>query len=211
MSARTAIRILIAEDHPLTREGLCAVIARREGMEIVGQACNGQEAIDLYRTHLPDVVLMDLSMPQIDGLQATRAIHAEFPGTRILIFSASDSEETVYQALRAGARAYLLKEMPVAVLLEAIEAVMAGQTYLSPELAAKLAGRLPLRDLTSREHEVLEQIMAGKTNGEIGAVLFISEGTVKSHVNRILYKLDVNDRTQAALTALKRGLVQLPR
>lgn len=211
MSEHPGIRILIAEDHPLTREGLCAVIARREGLQIVAEATNGQEAVDLYRKHLPDVVLMDLSMPQIDGLQATRAIHAEYPAARIVIFSAADTDETVYQALRAGARAYLLKDMPAAVLLEAIEAVAAGQTYLPPELAVKLAGRLPLRDLTSREHAVLEQIVAGRTNGEIGVVLFISEGTVKSHVNRILDKLDVNDRTQAALIALKRGLVPLPR
>ena len=209
MGERPFIRIVVADDHPMTREGLCAVITRREDMSVVGEANNGQEAIDLYRIHLPDVVLMDLSMPQMDGLQATRALLAEFPHAGIIIFTASEGDETIYQALRAGARAYLLKEAPAALLLETIEAVAAGQTYLPGALAAKLAGRLHLRDLTDREQEVLEQIVAGKTNSEIGSVLLISEGTVKSHVNRILDKLGVNDRTQAALSALKRGLVKM--
>lgn len=209
MSQRPCIHVLVADDHPMTREGVCAVIARRLDMCVVAEAGDGCEAVDLYRMHLPDVVLMDLSMPKMDGLEATRALLKEFPAARIVIFSASDGDETIYQALRAGARAYLLKDSPTCVLLETIETVAAGQTYVPTEIAAKLAGRLHIRDLTSREQEVLEQIVAGKTNSEIGAMLFISEGTVKSHVNRILDKLHVNDRTQAAMTALRRGLVQI--
>ncbi len=209
MSERPCIRLIIAEDHPMTREGLCAVLSRREDMRVVGEASNGQEAVDLYRLHKPDVVLMDMSMPQMDGLQATRAINAEFPTARIIVFSTWDGDETIYQVMRAGAKAYLLKDAPAAVLLETIEAVASGKTVLPGELAAKIANHLTLRDLTHREQEVLEQIVAGKTNSEIGSLLLISEGTVKSHVNRILDKLKVTDRTQAAMTAIKRGLVQL--
>jgi len=193
----------------MTREGLCAVLSRIPENCIVAEGNNGLEAIDLYRLHQPDVVLMDLSMPQMDGLQATRAIVQEFPDAQVVIFSASDGDETIYRAMRAGARAYLLKDTSAAVLLETIAQVAAGQTYLPPDLAAKLAGRLHLRDLTLREQEVLEQIVAGRTNSEIGASLFISEGTVKSHVNRILDKLQAHDRTQAAMTAIRRGLVQV--
>ena len=209
MMQRPCIRVLVADDHPLTREGLRVVIARRPEMCVVAEAANGLEAIDLYRIHRPDIVLMDLSMPKLDGLEASRMLLREFSGARIIVFSASGGDETIYQALRAGAHAYLLKETPACVLLETIEAVSAGHTYVPPEVASKLAGRLHIRDLTGREIEVLEQIVAGKTNSEIGSLLFISEGTVKSHVNRILDKLHVNDRTQAAMTAIRRGLVHM--
>ncbi|MCW3051074.1 MAG: two component LuxR family transcriptional regulator [Chthonomonadales bacterium] len=209
MNERPSVRILVVDDHPMTREGLCAVLSRFPENCIVAEGNNGLEAIELYRLHKPDVVLMDLSMPQLDGLQATRAIVKEFPEAQVVIFSASDGDETIYQSMRAGARSYLLKETPAALLLETIAQVAAGQTYLPAELAAKLASRLHLRDLTLREQEVLEQIVAGRTNSEIGATLFISEGTVKSHVNRILDKLHAHDRTQAAMTAIRRGLVQV--
>ena len=209
MNQPPCVRILLVDDHPMTREGLCAVLSRIPENCIVAEGNNGLEAIDLYRLHQPDVVLMDLSMPQMDGLHATQAIVQEFPEAQIVIFSASDGDETIYRAMRAGARAYLLKDTSAAVLLETIAQVAAGQTYLPPDLAAKLAGRLHLRDLTLREQEVLEQIVAGRTNSEIGASLFISEGTVKSHVNRILDKLQAHDRTQAAMTAIRRGLVQV--
>jgi len=209
MNQQPTVRILVVDDHPMTREGLCAVLSRLPENRIIAEGNNGLEAIDLYRLHQPDIVLMDLSMPQLDGLQATRAIVKEFPEAQIVIFSASDGDDTIYQAMRAGARSYLLKDTPAAFLLEAIAQVAAGNTYLPADLAAKLAGRLHLRDLTEREQEVLEQIVAGRTNSEIGANLFISEGTVKSHVNRILDKLHAHDRTQAAMTAIRRGLVHV--
>jgi two-component system NarL family response regulator len=211
MIQRPVIRVLVADDHPMTREGLTAVITRREGMCVVAEACNGQEAVELYRRYRPDIVLMDISMPKMDGLEATRTLVGEFPEACIIVFSASDGDETIYQALRAGARGYLLKESSACILLETIETVAGGHAYLPVGVAAKLAERIQVRDLTGREQEVLEQIVAGKTNSEIGFLLFISEGTVKSHVNRILDKLHVNDRTQAAMTAVRRGLVPIDR
>jgi two-component system NarL family response regulator len=209
MNQRPNVRVLVADDHPMTREGLCAVIARHASMCVVAEAANGREAIDLYRLHLPDVVLMDLFMPVMDGIAATQLLLCEFPKARVIMFSVSGGDESIYQSMRAGAHAYLLKETPVVTLLDAIELVSAGQTYITTDVAAKLASRLRIRDLTCREHEVLEQIVAGKTNSEIGAMLYISEGTVKSHVNRILEKLRVHDRTQAAITAVRRGLVHM--
>ncbi|MCW3054269.1 MAG: two component transcriptional regulator, LuxR family [Chthonomonadales bacterium] len=210
MNQRPLIRIVIADDHPITRSGLSAVIAGRKDMCVVGEASNGCEAIHLYQQHRPDVVLMDMSMPDMDGLQATRAIREECSTARIIVFSIADGDETIYQAMKAGARGYLLKDVPAAVLLETIVAVADGQTVLPGEVAAKLAGRLHQRDLTHREQEILEHIVAGQSNSEIGSALFISEGTVKSHVNSLLEKLHVTDRTQAAVAALQRGLVRNP-
>jgi two-component system NarL family response regulator len=201
--------MIIADDHPMTREGLIAILSRNGKMRVVAEASNGQETIDLYRSHLPDIVLMDLSMPTMDGLEATRALVAEFRSALVIVYSASDGDETVYQVMRAGARAFLLKDSPVSLLLETIDQVIAGNTYLPTELANKLAARLHSRDLTGRETEVLKQIVAGKTNCEIGCDLFIAEGTVKSHVNRILDKLGAHDRTQAAMTAIRRGIVKM--
>ena len=211
MAERPSIRILVTEDHPITRAGLIAVISQHPRLCLVGEAHDGHEAVNLYRLHKPDIVLMDMRMPQMDGLEATRAICAEFPSARIVVFSISDGDETIYQAIKAGAKAYLLKDAPLPLLLETIEAVFAGQTILPGQIAAKLTGRLLLRDLSAQEHEILEHIVAGKSNREIGSALFISEGTVKSHVNTILHKLQVTDRTQAAVTALQRGIVWEPR
>jgi len=208
MNQRPLVRIVIADDHPITRAGLSAVIANRKDMCIVGEATNGCEAIHLCQQHRPDVILMDMSMPDGGGLQAIRDIRAEFSAARIVVFSIDDGDETIYQAMKAGARGYLLKDAPATVLLETIMAVADGQTVLPGEVAAKLAGRLHQRDLTKREQEILEHIVAGRSNSEIGSTLFISEGTVKSHVNSLLEKLHVTDRTQAAVAALQRGLVR---
>lgn len=204
-SQAPAIKILIADDHPMTRTGLGAMIARNAGMCLVGEASDGAEAVSLYQQHRPDVVIMDMGMPVMDGLQATRAIRVEFPKARILIFSSYTGDESIYQVLRAGARGYLFKETPSTVMMDSIRSVMEGQTVLPTEVAAKLTGHMPLSDLTTREREVLNCVVDGKSNSEIGAMLFISEGTVKSHVNRILAKFKVTDRTQAALMAIKRG------
>ena len=209
MSQRTNIRIIVADDHPMVREGLCAILSRREAITVIAQASTGREAVDLHRLHLPDVILMDLSMPQMNGIQATRVILSENPNARVIIFSASDGEDSVYEVMQAGARAYLLKESSATVLLNTIHVVAAGQTYLPTELAAKLACRLQMPNLTGRELEVLKYIVTGKSNREIGSTLFISEGTVKSHVNRILDKMKAKDRTQAAMLAVRRGLVHL--
>lgn len=209
MNLQSEIRILVADDHPMMRAGLSAVIARCQGMCMIGEASDGSEALTLYREHRPDVVLMDMSMPVMDGLQATRAIREEFPGACVLIFSVADGDETIYQAIRAGAKGYMLKETPSAIMLESIRAIAGGQTVLPSEVAAKLTMHLPMRELTIREREVLNYIVAGKSNCEIGDTLFISEGTVKSHVNRILNKLQVTDRTQAAITAIRRGFALL--
>jgi two-component system NarL family response regulator len=211
MSVQPSIRMIIADDHPMVREGLCAVVARQHNMCVVAQAGNGQEVVDLYRLHRPDVVLMDMTMPHLDGLAATRAIIAEFPQARIIILSLHAGEDTVYEAIQAGARAYMLKDAPAGTLLETIAQVACGQICLSAEIAAKIANRLHLQNLTGREKEILEHIVKGKSNGEIGAALFISEGTVKSHVNHLLAKLKVTDRTQAAVIAVKRGIVALPK
>jgi two-component system NarL family response regulator len=209
MSPFPLIRMLVADENPIIRECLCGVIRQRERICVVGEAGDGQEALNLYRIHLPDIVLMDFFMPRMNGVRATHAIIKEFPHARIIILSISDGDESVYQAMRAGAKAYLRKDIPVPLFFQTVEAVFAGQTCLSMDLAAKLAGRLNFKPLTDREQEVLEHIIGGKSNSEIGALLFIAEGTVKSHVNKILDKLNVTDRTQAAITALKRGLVRL--
>lgn len=191
------------------RSGLKAVITSSQAMCLVGEASTGCEAIGLYRELRPDLVLMDMSMPLMDGLKATRAIREEFPTARILIFSISTGDETIYRAIQAGARGYLFKDTSVPMMLKSIEDAVDGQMIIPNEVAVKLTGHLQLRDLTSRELEVLELIVAGKSNSEIGEILFICEGTVKSHVNRLLEKLHVADRTQAAVAAIRRGLVWL--
>ena len=205
-----AIRILIADDHPVVREGLAAMIERRPDMTVVAEAATGRAALAAYRAAQPDVVLMDLRMPEMTGVEAIGAIRGEFPGARIIVLTTYDGDEDIYRGLQAGARAYLLKDAPRDELLDAIRAVHAGQSRIPPAVAARLAERvLAGPQLTARELEVLRGIVAGRSNKEIGAALSIGEGTVKAHVNNILGKLGVNDRTQAVTTALQRGIVHL--
>jgi len=205
-----AIRILIADDHPVVREGVAAMIERRPDMTVVAEAATGREAVAAYRAAQPDVVLMDLRMPEMTGVEAIGAIRGEFPGARIIVLTTYDGDEDIYRGLQAGARAYLLKDAPRDELLDAIRAVHAGQSRIPPAVAARLAERvLAGPQLTPRELEVLRGIVAGRSNKEIGAALNIGEGTVKAHVNNILGKLGVNDRTQAVTTALQRGIVHL--
>ena len=205
-----AIRILIADDHPVVREGVAAMIERRPDMTVVAEAATGREAVAAYRAAQPDVVLMDLRMPEMTGVEAIGAIRGEFPGARIIVLTTYDGDEDIYRGLQAGARAYLLKDAPRDELLDAIRAVHAGQSRIPPAVAARLAERvLAGPQLTPRELEVLRGIVAGQSNKEIGAALSIGEGTVKAHVNNILGKLGVNDRTQAVTTALQRGIVHL--
>jgi DNA-binding NarL/FixJ family response regulator len=203
------IRLLIADDHPVVREGLAAMLNRRADMTVVGEASNGREAIDLYRREKPHITLMDLRMPELGGVEAIAAIHAEFPNARFIVLTTYDGDEDIARALKAGAQAYLLKDTPRDELLEAIRAVHAGGKRIAPEMAAKLADRLTTPELTEREMDVLKLIVAGKSNKEIGMALSITEGTVKVHVNNLLGKLGVSDRTQAVTEALRRGIVHL--
>ncbi|MGQ0603451.1 MAG: response regulator [Anaerolineales bacterium] len=203
------LRILLADDHAVVREGLAAMISRRADMQVVAEAENGQRAVELARQHQPDVILMDLRMPVMGGVEAITHIRAEQPEARIIVLTTYDGDEDIYRALHAGAGAYLLKDTPRDELLDAIRAVHAGQKRIPFEVAAKLADRLTAYPLTPRELDVLRLIVAGKSNKEIGAALTIAEGTVKIHVNSLLGKLGVADRTQAVTEALRRGIVHL--
>ena len=203
------IRLLIADDHLVVRMGLRSMIDSQPGMAVVAEAANGREAVELFRSHQPDIGLMDLRMPVMGGVEATLAIREEFPEARIIVLTTYDGDENIYRALQAGARAYLLKDIPREEFLEDVRAVCSGQYCIPAAVAARLAERLPFSELSSRELEVLRRIVQGMSNKEIGATLSITESTVKNHVNSILAKLKVNDRTQAATTALRRGIVPL--
>ncbi len=203
------IRILIADDHPVVRDGLAGVIEEQSDMVVVGQAGTGPEALALYEKHRPDVTLMDLRMPGMNGVETITAIRRLAPAARAIILTTYDTDEEIYGALAAGARAYLLKDVARQVLLETIRAVHAGQTPISPEVGARLAGRISSEHLSEREMEVLRLLVRGMSNQEIAGALFISESTVKFHVTHILGKLNAGDRTQAVITALKRGLASL--
>jgi two-component system NarL family response regulator len=204
-----AIQVLIADDHAIFRQGLATIISRDSDMKVIAQAENGQQAIDLFREHQPDVTLMDLRMPEVNGVEAIGAIHAEFKSARIIVLTTYDSDEDIYRGLQAGAKGYLLKETEPDELLNAIRTVYQGQQYIPPDVGAKLVQRLRNPELSERELAVLRAMAQGMSNADIAAALNISEGTVKSHVNRILNKLDVSDRTQAVIVAVKRGIVSL--
>lgn len=209
MNQSRSIRILVAEDHEIVRDGICAIINQQEDMSIIAIAENGSEAVQLYREHQSDVVLMDLRMPTMEGVDAIAQIKAEFSQAKIIILTAYDTDEDIYRGLQAGARGYLLKDATAEELITAIRTVYKGQKYVPQQLVIKLAERITNSELTNREMEVLKLLTKGKSNQEIGSSLKITEGTVKFHVNNILSKLGVSDRTQAVITALKRGLTRL--
>jgi two-component system, NarL family, response regulator len=209
MSQSTAIRVLIVDDHAIVRQGLAAMIENEPGMMLVGQASNGQEAIDQYRQLQPDITLMDLRMPQVSGVDAMMAIGAEFAHARIVILTTYDGDEDIYRGLRAGAKGYLLKDTEPDELLNAIHVVHSGQQYIPPHVGAKLAQRMNNPELSDRELEVLQLVAQGMSNLQISAALNITESTVKSNINRILSKLGAKDRTQATIIALKRGIASL--
>ncbi|MBE8989840.1 MULTISPECIES: response regulator transcription factor [unclassified Nostoc] len=209
MSQSTVIRVLIVDDHSIVRQGLAAMIENEPDMTVVGQAGNGQEAIAQYRQLQPDVTLIDLRMPQIGGVDAIVAICAEFAHARMIVLTTYDGDEDIYRALRAGAKGYLLKDAEPEALLNAIHIVHSGQQYIPSEVAAKLVQRMNIPELSDREQEVVCQMARGLSNQDIAAALNITESTVKFHINRILSKLGVSDRTQAVITALKRGLAKL--
>ena len=203
------IRILLVDDHPIVREGFAAIIERRPDMTVVAEASNGAEAVTLFREHRPDVTLMDLRLPEMDGLAAIRAIRGEFPSARILVVTTYDGDEDIHRALASGAKGYLLKDAPRDHLLEAIRSVHAGRSFVPANVATILSERIGAQEITNRERDVLGLIAQGKSNQEIGTLLFISEGTVKGHVVNILAKLEASDRTQAVTNAIKRGIIHL--
>jgi DNA-binding NarL/FixJ family response regulator len=201
------IRILLVEDHQVVRQGLVALLSSMDDLEVVGSVGDGAEAVELYRTLQPDVTLMDLQMPKVGGVETIRRIRGEFPQARVIVLTTFDGDEDIYRALQAGARAYLLKGMPLEELLTTIHAVHSGKLHIPSAVAEKLAERLSGQELTARELSVLERIVAGRANKDISADLFISEATVKTHINSLLGKLGVADRTHAATVAIQRGLV----
>ncbi|WP_445300372.1 response regulator [Microcoleus sp. B9-D4] len=203
------IRVLIADDHYIVRQGLVALLNHESDVKVVAQASNGQEAVTMFREYQPDVTLMDMRMPQMDGVAAIAAICAEFPCARIVVLTTYDGDENIYRGLQAGAKGYLLKDAEPEELLAAIRTVFEGKKYIPLAVGVKLADRLSGPELSDRELEVIRLIVAGKSNSEISEVLHISESTVKFHVNNILSKMGVSDRTQAAISALKRGIVSL--
>jgi len=203
------IRIMVIDDQAVVRQGFVALINTVPDMEVIAEGINGQQAIDLYNQHTPDVTLIDLRMPVVGGLGAINAIRNNFPDARLIVLTTYDGDEDIYRSLQAGARGYLLKDVFFEELETAIRTVHAGSRHIPAAIAMRLAERMASSDLTSREMEVLELIVRGQSNKEIGASLTISEATVKSHINNILSKLGVTDRTQAVTTALQRGLVHL--
>jgi two-component system, NarL family, response regulator len=203
------IRILIADDHPIVRQGLAALIDRQPGMSIVAEANDGQAAVDLFHQHQPDVALIDLQMPNINGVTAIGTIHQSYPDARIIVLSTYDRDEFIYQGIRAGAVGYLLKDAEPSELLEAIRTVYAGQKRFASEVGTKLAERMNNPELSPREQQVIQLLASGKTNQEIGRSLHITESTVKFHINSLMTKLGVGDRIQVILTALRRGIVNL--
>jgi two-component system NarL family response regulator len=204
------IRILVVDDHHVVRQGLVALINSVDDMEVVAEAADGRKGVDLHAQHLPDVTIMDLRLPVLPGVEAIQEIRQRTAQARIIVLTTFDGDENIYRALQAGARGYLLKDMFGDELMEAIRAVHAGKTRIPPVVAQRLAERMNGSELTSRELDVLRLIVAGNSNKEIGNHLHISEATVKTHINNLLGKMGVSDRTQAATTAIQRGIVSLP-
>src|ERR1041385_2832063 len=215
-----SIKILLVDDQPLFREGLRTLLSVHSDFEIVGEAGNGQEAINLVRSHTPSVVLMDLQMPVLDGVAATHRLHEEYPECRVIVLTTFDDDEKVFDGLRAGAVGYLLKDAPSEKLAEAIRVAARGETFLQPSVAAKVVAEFArlsrksvetpnaaIEPMSEREIEILRLISRGASNREIANALFLAEGTVKNHVTNILGKLEARDRTQAALKAKDCGLV----
>lgn len=203
------IRVLIADDHVTVLEGLAAIIGRQADMKVVAQAADGREAVQLWQKHRPDVTLIDLRMPNLDGVGAVGEIRSQQASARIIVLTTFDSDNEIARAIKAGAKGYLLKDARREELLDCIRKVNSGQTYVPPALAAKLAESMSSEPLTGRELDVLRLLAKGKSNKEIGSHLYITETTVKSHLRSIFTKLNVLSRTEAITTANRRGLVQL--
>jgi two-component system NarL family response regulator len=201
------IRVLVVEDHNVVRQGLVALLNVVEGLEVVGEAGDGAEAIAQFRKHKPDVTLVDLRLPRMSGVDVIQRVRMETPQARFIVLTTYDGDEDIYRALKAGAKAYLLKGMTSEELIATIRLVHEGKSHIPPAIAERLAERMGAEDLTPREFDVLEQIVYGKSNKEIATELDVSEATVKTHINSLLGKLGVTDRTQAATAAIQRGIV----
>ncbi len=209
MSDPTRIRVLCVDDHPLLREGIAAIINSQPDMVLIADASNGTEAIQKFKEHRPDVTLMDLRLPDISGVDSLMAIRADAPDARIIMLSTFEGDVEIHRALQAGARAYLLKNMPPKELVEVIRQVHAGKKRIPTEIAAHLAEHLSDEALTDREIDVLKHVGGGNRNRDIAERLFISEETVKVHIKHIMEKLGASDRTQAVAIAVRRGIIQL--
>lgn len=206
-----SIRILVVDDHPVVRQGIIAMLDTEPDLHIVAEAGDGESAVELFARHRPDLTIMDLRLPKLTGAEATAAIRSRFTDARIIVLTVYEGDEDIYRALEAGARSYLLKSTSRDDLLATVRAVAAGLWRIPPAVAERLAQRVGSQPLTRRESEILGLIVAGRGNKQIGAALAISEGTVKTHVNSLLAKLGVADRTEAAVAAIRRGLVKPPR
>jgi DNA-binding NarL/FixJ family response regulator len=203
------IRVMAVDDHPLLRDGISALIGNQTDMELVAEASSGREALELFRTHRPDITLMDLQMPEMSGIDAISAIRSQFPDARIIMLTTHAGDVQVSRALKAGARAYLLKGLLRKELLDTIRAVHAGHKRVSSEVAAEIAEHATDDALTPREGDVLRLVARGNANKAIAAQLSLTEETVKSHIRSILAKLGANDRTHAVAIGLKRGIIEL--
>ena len=203
------IRILVAEDHLVARVGVTTIVNMQPDMMVVAEASNGQQAVEMYRQFAPDVALLDMRMPILDGVAAAKAIRTEFPGARMIALTTYGGDEDIRRALAAGVQAYLTKDVLHDELLKAIRAVHAGHTYLPSAVAAALAAQMPRPDLSAREVQVLELIVSGQANKQIAYSLGIAEHTVKNHVKNIMSKHGVQDRTQAATVAIQRGIIHI--
>jgi DNA-binding NarL/FixJ family response regulator len=208
-AARRRASVLVVDDHALVRTGVANIISQEPDLQVVAEAANGQEAVEAYQQHRPDVTLLDLRMPVMEGVEAVRQIRAIDPAARVIVLTTYDTDEDIARALKAGAKAYILKDIAAAALIACIHDVLAGKTYLAPAAAAKLAERVTQVQLTPRELAALRSLADGRSNKEIAAALDISERTVKTHLAHLFEKLGVTSRTEAIKVASRRGLVRL--
>ena len=205
----SGIRILIVDDHPVVRAGLTSMLGTQPGLQVIGSASSGEEAIEMLKLQSLDLLLLDLRMPSMNGIDTLLAIKSLGIPTRVIVLTNFETDEDIYRAVHAGAEGYLLKNTSQSEMVEAIRAVHSGKRYIPPHIASRLTERMMRSDLTTREHEVLTMLAKGLTNKQIGRVLKISSNTVRNHVNSIIDKLEVSDRTEAATTAIQRGIIEI--
>jgi two-component system, NarL family, response regulator len=209
MTTTAKIKVMVVDDHPLMRVGVASIVNARPDMTVVAQTDTGEEAVTLFHQHKPDVTLMDLRLPGMSGVDAILAIRSKYAEARFVVLTTYEGDADIHHALEAGAQGYVIKGMPFQMLVEALQRVHSGRRFLPPPVVRALASRMPDSELSSREQEVLQLLVGGKSNKEIANLLGITEATVKCHVSSVLVRLNVSDRTQAVVTALQRGLVHL--